>query len=95
MQRRRDEPWHITNGRIGSAREYVNQAPLIRWFDREYVDERDETCVLGNRSHERSPATGREIVLALEFYANQDEDTYRATQKPSPDIGCHWPIAAS
>src|SRR5882672_11680437 len=61
MKRRRDEPWHITNGCIGSACEYVNQFLLIRWFDREYVDERNDTCVLGNRSHKRSPATESEI----------------------------------
>src|SRR5664279_2508539 len=62
MKRRRDEPWHITNGCIGSACEYVNQSLLIRWFDREYVDERNDTCVLGNRSHEKSPASEREVA---------------------------------
>src|ERR1017187_8605188 len=62
MKRRRDEPWHITNGCIGSACEYVNQFLLIRWFDRQYVDERNDTCVLGNRSHEKSPASEREVA---------------------------------
>ena len=62
MKRRRDEPWHITNGCIGSACEYVNQFLLIRWFDRKYVDERNDTCVLGNRSHEKSPASEREVA---------------------------------
>src|ERR1039457_596736 len=61
MKRRRDEPWHITNGCIGSACEYVNQFLLIRWFHREYVDERNDTCVFGNRSQRRSPATEGEI----------------------------------
>jgi hypothetical protein len=35
MKRRRDEPWHVTNGCIGSACEYVKQFLLIRWLDRQ------------------------------------------------------------
>jgi len=62
MERRRDEPWRVTNGCICSACEYVKQFLLIRWFDREYVDERDETCVLRNRSHRKSPASDRELA---------------------------------
>jgi hypothetical protein len=42
---RRNEPWHVTNGRICSVCEQVKQFLLIRWFDREYVDERDEIGV--------------------------------------------------
>jgi hypothetical protein len=33
---RRNEPWHVTNGRICSVCEQVKQFLLIRWFDREY-----------------------------------------------------------
>jgi hypothetical protein len=28
-------------------------------------------------------------VLILEFYVYQDEDTRRATQKPTPDMDCN------
>src|SRR5258705_11210028 len=62
MKRGRDKSWHVTNGRIGSAREYGKQFLLIRWFDREDADERDELCVLGNRGHKRSPASERGIA---------------------------------
>jgi hypothetical protein len=33
-------------------------------------------------------------VLILEFYVYQDEDTRRATQKPTPDMDCNWPRVA-
>ena len=54
MKRRRDEPRHVTNGGVGRAREYVEQLLLVRRFDREHVDERDEARVLGDRGHEGS-----------------------------------------
>jgi len=32
-------------------------------------------------------------LLILTFCAYQDEDTRRATQKPTPDMDCNWPVA--
>src|SRR5258708_2849023 len=45
----------------GSNLAMASACSTIRWFHREYVDERNDTCVLGNRSHKRSPATEGEI----------------------------------
>src|SRR5664279_684625 len=33
-------------------------------------------------------------LLILTFCAYQDEDTRRATQKPTPDMACNWPGAS-
>src|ERR1039457_6130119 len=34
-------------------------------------------------------------LLILTFCAYQDEDTRRATQKPTPDMDCNWPSASN
>jgi transposase len=49
MKCRQDDPWHVTNRCISGACEQVKQLLLIRWFDREYVDERDETALHRSR----------------------------------------------
>jgi len=71
---RRNEPRHVTNGRICSVCEQVKQFLLIRWFDPEYVDERDEIGVSAIVVMKSLQLLREKSLPILAFCAYQGED---------------------